>query len=431
MAANESIISDYGNDLGLESHSSVIDFSLAQKLMASGSTCDTYLLPNYRGRKVFVKRLKDEFRYSPCHLNAFRKEYELGVGLTHSAFPNYIDLGPDYIVMNYIDGKTIADMISSDDKWIKVKNNVIKVLGQILDALQYLHNKNLIHCDIKSDNVIITHEGKNVVILDLDKAYTSWNDNTPGTTRLYEVREEDENKRTTKIDFYGIAKLAEKLADFVGSSKLSHLLASFAKACRKENTSIDELRKILENVKSGNSFWKWFAVVTIPAAILLALSILYINKETASNTQETPIISEQEVPHQESEPALPQSQIAPTQKTQEPTRNSEANVIDKSEINRTLKELFQPLDNLVKSTNRRLDSGELSDAEMRDLMFEITEKQAQVTQEAYSLFEAKYPSESLVDVQLAVSGSEAYISTTRLVADCTSRIASILNSNPD
>lgn len=431
MADKESIISDYGNDLGLESHSSVIDFSLAQKLTASGSTCDTYLLPNYKGRKVFVKRLKEEFRYSPRHLNAFRKEYELGVGLTHSAFPTYIEMGQDYIVMNYIDGKTIADMISSDDKWLKSKNNVIKALSQILEALQYIHNKNLIHCDIKNDNVIITYEGKNVVILDLDKAYTSWNDSTPGTTSLYEVSEEDENKRTTKIDFYGLAKLADKLAVFVGSSKLSHLLASFAKTCRKENASIDELRKILENAKSGNSFWKWFAIVTIPMAILVALSILYINNETVSNTQEEPVISTQEVPLQESEPSIPESKTVPSPKAQELVMNSGVNVIDNSEINRTLKELFRPLESLVKSTDSKLDYGELSEAEMRDLAFEITEKYFQLTQEAYSLFVAKYPSESPVDVQLAVSGSDAFISTTRLVSDCTSRIASILNSDPD
>ena len=125
MTDNESISSDFTPDFTPHEAGSIIDFSRAKRLNTTGSTCDAYLA-ELKHRKVFVKRLKEKYRGSARYRTAFEKEYEIGVGLSHPALPVYIDFHGDYIVMNYIDGRTLAEMLASGDEWLS-NGNFIRV----------------------------------------------------------------------------------------------------------------------------------------------------------------------------------------------------------------------------------------------------------------------------------------------------------------
>ena len=83
------------------------DFADAKLLDRTGSTCDAYVCTIQR-RRVFVKRLKAEFRDNPFYRDAFDKEYDLGVSLSHPSLPRYVGFGVDYIIMDYIEGDTLA-----------------------------------------------------------------------------------------------------------------------------------------------------------------------------------------------------------------------------------------------------------------------------------------------------------------------------------
>ena len=60
------------------SDSGPIDFAAARRLDRSGSTCDVFVT-RYQRRRVFIKRLKQEYRTNTVYLAALDKEFDLGV----------------------------------------------------------------------------------------------------------------------------------------------------------------------------------------------------------------------------------------------------------------------------------------------------------------------------------------------------------------
>ncbi len=95
------------------------------------------------------------------------KEFEIGVMLHH---PNIVHIigkeidpvvGP-CIVMEYIDGRNLNDYLREGGRL----RHVHKIILQILAGLEYMHNKQVIHRDLKQENILITRRGDNVKIID-------------------------------------------------------------------------------------------------------------------------------------------------------------------------------------------------------------------------------------------------------------------------
>lgn len=239
-----------------ETASMSVDFALAKPLDRSGSTCDAYECTIQR-RRVFVKRLKAEYRDNPLYRAAFDKEYDLGVSLSHPSLPRYIGFGGDYIVMDFIEGDTLADLIKRDDPRLKNRKFIRRLLIELVDVVEYLHRRNIVHCDIKADNVIVSpYDDRPVSLIDLDKAYTSWLDTTHGNAEKYGCA----GCADGAIDFRGIGKIAARL----GQGKV-------ARACKKDNVSAPGLRQLLRIRKRINGVWLLLigiAVATCGIALL-------------------------------------------------------------------------------------------------------------------------------------------------------------------
>ncbi len=134
MKEDDVIVSGFDRT-GDDRASFAVDFSQAKRLERGGSTCDAYECTVQR-RRVFVKCLKPEYRDNPLYRAAFDKEYDLGVSLSHPSLPRYVGFGGDYIVMDFIEGDTLADLIKHNDRRLKNRKFVRKLL------------LNIIHCDI-------------------------------------------------------------------------------------------------------------------------------------------------------------------------------------------------------------------------------------------------------------------------------------------
>lgn len=93
----------------------------------------------------------------------FKRECDALSLLRHENIVNILDQGYDkknelfYIVLEYIEGKTLESIIK--EKLLKAydKESIIK---QIFDAINYAHSQNILHRDIKPGNIMITSEGK-------------------------------------------------------------------------------------------------------------------------------------------------------------------------------------------------------------------------------------------------------------------------------
>lgn len=125
---------------------------------------------------------------------------------------NYISydtiLNYTYFIIEYIEGVTLYDYVklnSVDDK------DIFYILNEILLGLQFLHNNNIIHCDIKLDNVMITND-KQIKIIDFDmskiittESYLS--NNIFGTSKYISPESYDLGIYTFKSDVWSLGIL--------------------------------------------------------------------------------------------------------------------------------------------------------------------------------------------------------------------------------
>lgn len=101
-----------------------------------------------------------------------RKEFVVGISLWHPNIVRMISIQPDLvdgapgIVLEYIDGTTLTKFLATNPPL----DERMKIASQMISAMRYYMAKQVVHCDLKPDNVIITHNGHNVKIIDFGLA---------------------------------------------------------------------------------------------------------------------------------------------------------------------------------------------------------------------------------------------------------------------
>lgn len=120
------------------------------------------------GKRYMLKCLKSDFLTVPAYRLALNKEFEIGIQLDHPNICHTIsmemvpELGPA-IIMEYIDGDTLERFMESGKM---TKELGRKFVAQLTDALGYMHSKQMLHRDLKPTNVMVTHRGQNIRLID-------------------------------------------------------------------------------------------------------------------------------------------------------------------------------------------------------------------------------------------------------------------------
>jgi serine/threonine-protein kinase len=120
-------------------------------------------------RTVAIKILRDDLARDPAFIARFRREAQAAAALNHPTIVAVYDTGEEiegegrnatnvpYIVMEYVNGTTLRDIVKSGRKL--QTERALRISIGVLDALGYSHSHGIIHRDIKPANVMITKNG--------------------------------------------------------------------------------------------------------------------------------------------------------------------------------------------------------------------------------------------------------------------------------
>lgn len=151
-------------------------YSLVEKVGGGGMAVVYKAIDSILNRTVAIKLLRKEFCHDPEFVTNFEREAQSAASLSHPNVVNIFDVGKDgddhYIVMEYIDGKTLKEVIN--ERAPLPSAEVIEISKQICDALEHAHQNQIIHRDIKPHNILINKLG-NIKVTDfgIARAVTS------------------------------------------------------------------------------------------------------------------------------------------------------------------------------------------------------------------------------------------------------------------
>lgn len=131
--------------------------------VGTGGMSDVYKAKDHTlGRFVAIKVLKEEFSEDTNFVTKFRSEAQAAAGLEHPNIVNIYDVGSEngihYIVMEYVEGITLKTYIEKKGQ-LNYKE-ALSIAIQVGRGIQAAHAKNIIHRDIKPQNIIISTDGK-------------------------------------------------------------------------------------------------------------------------------------------------------------------------------------------------------------------------------------------------------------------------------
>ncbi len=112
-------------------------------------------------RTVAIKVLPRRFSENPEYVQRFYKEGQAAGKLNHPNIVQAIDVGEaggyHYFVMEYVEGKTIADDLSAGN--VFGEQEATEIIIQVCHALQHAHAHGLVHRDVKPKNIMINKQG--------------------------------------------------------------------------------------------------------------------------------------------------------------------------------------------------------------------------------------------------------------------------------
>src|SRR5512147_1646017 len=112
------------------------------------------------GRVVAVKTVKSEYLSSDSaadYLRRFQREARAAGALSHRNIVQVFDVGPDFIVMEFVEGRTLRALLQARQRL--PPEEAIRLLAPLADAIDHSHRAGIVHRDVKPANVMVQPDG--------------------------------------------------------------------------------------------------------------------------------------------------------------------------------------------------------------------------------------------------------------------------------
>jgi Tol biopolymer transport system component len=198
------------------------------------------------GRAVAIKTCREQFS------DRFHREARAISSLNHPNICTLYDVGPNYLVMELVEGETLAARLKRGKLSIE---QTIQYGSQIADALAAAHAKGIIHRDLKPGNIMLTKSG--VKVLDFGLAKSSQDEtltaaNAVMGTPAYMAPEQREGKQCdARTDIYALGLVLREMGPKDAPAQFTHVM----ERCLAEDP--DERWQAARDVKVGLELVEW------------------------------------------------------------------------------------------------------------------------------------------------------------------------------
>ena len=185
----------------------LLDRYFLRESVGAGGMADVYLAWDMlRSSKMAVKVLRRDLASNPRFFQMFAKEAEYLRKLEHPNIVRLYEFEKDgdiaFIVMDWIDGSNLRQAIINHKKPFTI-DEVRYILAPVCSALNYAHQNQVYHCDVKPQNILLHNDGR-VLLTDFGVARLA-SDNIGGGTPPYMAPEQFlGNEVSAKSDIYSL-----------------------------------------------------------------------------------------------------------------------------------------------------------------------------------------------------------------------------------
>ena len=182
------------------------------KSIGEGGMANVYLaMDTFLDRKVAVKVLRGDLSTDEKFIRRFQREAYNASALSHPNIVEMYDVGEDngtyYIVMEYIEGRTLKQLLKKRGNLTTPE--VVDIMLQLTDGIAYAHDKYIIHRDLKPQNIMISDDGK-IKITDfgiavaLNSTQLTQTNSVMGSVHYLPPEQASGKGATTKSDIYSM-----------------------------------------------------------------------------------------------------------------------------------------------------------------------------------------------------------------------------------
>ena len=220
-------------------------------------------------RIVAIKCVRPEFRDNPLYWDMLRKEYEIGHSLNHPNIREYYSLDNDpelgiCLEMEWVDGDSLDQLLPECRRNAELRD---KIARQILDAVRFMHLKQVIHRDLKPGNILVTRNGQTVKLIDFSLSDSDSHlvlKGNAGTARYASPEQKECGPADFRSDIFSIGVILSEMSD-------SRRYRNVSRKCMRPDK--DRRYPDIDRLEAALFPSSYHGLGLIAAAVIIALAV--------------------------------------------------------------------------------------------------------------------------------------------------------------